>query len=33
MVTETFSVVRALVTFPRQGHRSPDLTSRPLRAE
>jgi plasmid stabilization system protein ParE len=28
---EIHSAIRALVPFPRQGHRRPDLTSRPLR--
>jgi plasmid stabilization system protein ParE len=27
---EIHSAIRALVPFPRQGHRRPDLTSRPL---
>jgi toxin ParE1/3/4 len=31
LVTEIFRAVRALVRFPHQGHRRPDLTSRPLR--
>jgi plasmid stabilization system protein ParE len=26
-----FAAIRALVPFPHQGHRRPDLTSRPLR--
>jgi plasmid stabilization system protein ParE len=30
-VAEIFSAIRALVPFPNQGHRRPDLTSRPLR--
>ncbi|MGO4884564.1 MAG: type II toxin-antitoxin system RelE/ParE family toxin [Bryobacteraceae bacterium] len=28
---EIYSAISALVPFPRQGHRRPDLTSRPLR--
>jgi len=28
---EILSIVRALVPFPNQGHRRPDLTSRPVR--
>ena len=31
MIWEILSAIRALVPFPRQGHRRPDLTSRPLR--
>ena len=31
VITEIFDAIRALVPFPRQGHRRPDLTSRPLR--
>jgi plasmid stabilization system protein ParE len=31
LMTEIFVAVRALVPFPHQGHRRPDLTSRPLR--
>ena len=31
MITEILSAIRALVPFPGQGHRRPDLTSRPLR--
>src|SRR3954452_3867374 len=31
IMDEIFDSVRALVPFPRQGHRRPDLTSRPLR--
>ena len=31
MVAEILSAIRALVAFPGQGHRRPDLTSRPLR--
>jgi len=31
IVGEIFDGIRALVPFPRQGHRRPDLTSRPLR--
>jgi len=30
-VAEVLSAIRALVPFPRQGHRRQDLTSRPLR--
>jgi plasmid stabilization system protein ParE len=30
-VTKIFDAVRALVLFPHQGHRRPDLTSCPLR--
>jgi plasmid stabilization system protein ParE len=30
-IAEILSAVRALVPFPNQGHRRPDLTSRPLR--
>ena len=28
---EIYSAIRALIPFPGQGHRRPDLTSRPLR--
>src|ERR1019366_4583802 len=31
VVSEIFDTIRALVPFPSQGHRRPDLTSRPLR--
>ena len=31
MITEIFDTIRGLVPFPGQGHRRPDLTSRPLR--
>jgi len=31
VITEIFDGIRALVTFPYQGHRRPNLTSRPLR--
>jgi len=31
VIAEIFSTVRGLVRFPGQGHRRPDLTSRPLR--
>jgi plasmid stabilization system protein ParE len=31
MMLEFFDAMRALVPFPRRGHRPPDLTSRPLR--
>lgn len=31
VIREIFDAVRALVPFPRQGHRRSDLTSRPLR--
>jgi toxin ParE1/3/4 len=31
MIAEILSAIRALVSFPGQGHRRPDLTSRPLR--
>ncbi|SPF32160.1 conserved hypothetical protein [Candidatus Sulfopaludibacter sp. SbA4] len=31
MIAEILSRIRALVPFPGQGHRRPDLTSRPLR--
>src|SRR5438034_2756471 len=30
-ISEIFDSQRALVLFPHQGHRRPDLTSRPLR--
>jgi toxin ParE1/3/4 len=30
-IAEILSAIRALVPFPHQGHRRPDLTSRPLR--
>ena len=29
--SEIYAAIRALVPFPHQGHRRPDLTSRPLR--
>jgi toxin ParE1/3/4 len=28
---EIYSAIRALIAFPHQGHRRPDLTARPLR--
>lgn len=28
---EIYSAIRAVISFPGQGHRRPDLTSRPLR--
>ena len=31
VMSEIFETIRALVPFPNQGHRRPDLTSRPLR--
>jgi len=31
VMSEIFAAIRALVPFPHQGHRRPDLTSRPLR--
>lgn len=31
MIAEILSAIRALVPFPGQGHKRPDLTSRPLR--
>ncbi len=31
VITEIFDTLRALAQFPHQGHRRPDLTSRPLR--
>ena len=31
MIAEILSAIRALAPFPGQGHRRPDLTSRPLR--
>jgi toxin ParE1/3/4 len=31
LIGEIFQAVRALIPFPQQGHRRPDLTSRPLR--
>ncbi|MGB9206265.1 MAG: type II toxin-antitoxin system RelE/ParE family toxin [Terriglobales bacterium] len=31
MIAEVLSAISALVPFPNQGHRRPDLTSRPLR--
>jgi toxin ParE1/3/4 len=31
VITEIFAAIRGLVPFPDQGHRRPDLTSRPLR--
>ena len=31
VITEIFDTLRGLVGLPRQGHRRPDLTSRPLR--
>ncbi len=31
MIAEILSAIRALVPFPNQGHKRPDLTSRPLR--
>ena len=30
-IEQILSAIRALVPFPRRGHRRPDLTSRPLR--
>jgi len=31
LIAEIFAAIDALVPFPGQGHRRPDLTSRPLR--
>jgi plasmid stabilization system protein ParE len=31
VITEIFDGIRGLVTFPNQGYRRPNLTSRPLR--
>ena len=31
VISEIFDIIRGLVPFPHQGHRRPDLTSRPLR--
>jgi toxin ParE1/3/4 len=31
LMSEIFDTIRGLVPFPHQGHRRPDLTSRPLR--
>jgi toxin ParE1/3/4 len=31
VITEIFDAIRGLVPFPGQGHRRPELTSRPLR--
>ena len=31
MITEIFDGIRALVPFPHQGYRRPNLTSRPIR--
>jgi toxin ParE1/3/4 len=31
VITEIFDTIRGLVPFPGQGHRRPELTSRPLR--
>jgi toxin ParE1/3/4 len=31
VITEIFESIRALVAFPNQGYRRPNLTSRPLR--
>ena len=31
VITEIFDAIRALAPFPHQGHKRPDLTSRPLR--
>jgi len=31
VIAEIFDTLRRLVDFPHQGHRRPDLTSRPLR--
>jgi plasmid stabilization system protein ParE len=31
VMAQIFDALRALVPFPHQGHRRPDLTSRPLR--
>ncbi len=31
VISEIFDTIRGLVPFPNQGHRRPDLSSRPLR--
>jgi len=31
VISELFDTIRGLVPFPNQGHRRPDLSSRPLR--
>jgi len=31
VISEIFDTIRGLVPFPHQGHRRPDITSRPLR--
>jgi plasmid stabilization system protein ParE len=31
VIEEVLATIRGLVPFPRQGHRRPDLTNRPLR--
>lgn len=31
VISQIFGAIRSLVPFPHQGHRRPDLTSRPLR--
>jgi plasmid stabilization system protein ParE len=31
VISEIFNTIRGLVPFPHQGHRRPDLSSRPLR--
>jgi plasmid stabilization system protein ParE len=31
VISEIFDALRGLVAFPHQGHRRPELTSRPLR--
>jgi plasmid stabilization system protein ParE len=31
LMLEIFDAIRGIVPFPRQGHRRPDLSSRPLR--
>jgi toxin ParE1/3/4 len=31
VISEIFDAIRGLVRFPHQGHRRPDLSSRPLR--
>ncbi|MDQ2947858.1 MAG: type II toxin-antitoxin system RelE/ParE family toxin [Acidobacteriota bacterium] len=31
VITEIFDAIRALVAFPHQGYRRPNITSRPLR--
>jgi len=31
VIVEIFEAIRGLLPFPHQGHRRPDLTSRPLR--